>query len=52
MNALKFIQFKGMPIAEAAAQVGIYDANYFSRLFKKLIGHSPRYFRKISGESD
>ena len=47
IQALRLIQFKDVPIADAAAQVGIYDANYFSRLFKKLLGYSPRYFRKI-----
>ena len=35
-------------LAEAAAQVGIYDANYFSRLFKKYLGYAPRYFKHIS----
>lgn len=49
VNALKLIQYRDMPIAEAAAEVGIYDANYFTRLFKKLLGHPPKYFRKITG---
>lgn len=30
-----------MPIREAAERVGIYDLNYFSRLFKKIMGCAP-----------
>jgi AraC-like DNA-binding protein len=34
-----------MTIKEAARQVGIDDANYFSRLFKKMTGSTPHSFR-------
>ncbi len=37
-------------IAEAAHEVGIDDVYYFSRLFKKQIGVSPRNYRKINCE--
>ena len=48
IKSIEFIQGEGLSIADAAARVGILDTNYFSRLFKKIIGHSPRYFRKIT----
>lgn len=48
LRALELIQVTDIPVAEAAAQVGIYDANYFSRLFKKYLGYAPRYFKHIS----
>lgn len=41
-----------LPIQEVAARVGIYDENYFSRLFKKLRQMTPREYRnkmQISG---
>lgn len=47
MTALELLQVTDLPIAEIAAQVGIYDANYFSRLFKKITGYPPRYFKSI-----
>ncbi len=34
-----------LPIQEVAARVGIYDENYFSRLFKKLRHLTPREYR-------
>jgi ligand-binding sensor domain-containing protein/AraC-like DNA-binding protein/CheY-like chemotaxis protein len=33
---------QGVGVAEAAQQVGFGDANYFSRIYKKKYGHSPR----------
>ena len=48
VKSLEFIRMENLSIADAAARVGIYDANYFSRLFKKIMGYSPRYFRNIS----
>lgn len=47
IKALKLIQRDGMTIRQAAECVGIYDPNYFTRLFKKIMGHSPKYFKKI-----
>ena len=46
-RSLRYIQFEGLPIAEAAEKVGIYDANYFTRLFRKLLGYPPSYFKKV-----
>lgn len=47
MASLELLQTSDLPIAEIAARVGISDANYFSRLFKKVIGYPPRYFKSI-----
>lgn len=48
IKSLQFIQLESMSVSDAAAKVGIYDANYFSRMFKKIMGYSPRYFKNIS----
>ena len=32
------------PISDVAVSVGIYDSNYFSRLFKQYMGCSPRHY--------
>ena len=41
LRACEYMQKDKMTIREAAEQVGIYDFNYFSRLFKKIMGCSP-----------
>ena len=45
LQAMELLQSTGMTVNEAAESVGIYDANYFTRVFKKLIGYPPSYFR-------
>lgn len=47
LRALELLQTTDLPVSEIATQVGIYDANYFSRLFKKVTGYPPRYFKSI-----
>ena len=42
VRACEYMQKDGMSIQEAAQRVGIYDLNYFSRLFKKIMGCTPR----------
>ncbi|MDF7814963.1 AraC family transcriptional regulator [Hymenobacter sp. YC55] len=37
-----------LPIKEIARQLGAEDAYYFSRLFTKVMGVSPRQFRKLN----
>ena len=40
-----------LPVAEVAAQVGLSDPSYFSRLFKKLEGQTPRAWQQAAGKS-
>ncbi len=47
LRALELLQTTDYTIAEVAEIVGIYDPNYFSRLFKQIIGYPPSYFKKI-----
>lgn len=46
IHSLEYLEREDLSIAEAASKVGIYDSNYYSRLFKKIMGYSPRYFKK------
>ncbi len=46
-KSLEYIQREGISICQAAEKVGIYDPNYFTRVFKKIMGNSPKYFKKI-----
>ncbi len=41
IRACECLEERSMSIKEVAEYVGIYDLNYFSRLFKKVIGCSP-----------
>ena len=41
VRACEYMQKDGMTIQEAAERVGVYDLNYFSRLFKKVMGCTP-----------
>lgn len=43
--AIEYLKRDALSIGEIAAAVGINDANYFSRLFRNIIGFSPREFR-------
>lgn len=47
IKSLEFIQRDNVTIRQAAEMVGIYDPNYFTRIFKKVMGYPPRYFKKI-----
>ena len=51
VKSLAYFQQHDSTIAEAAAAVGISDANYYSRLFKKVIGYSPKYFKDHAPQS-
>ena len=44
--AKQLLRFSDLPIEQIAAQCGIPDPNYFSRLFKKIEGVTPGEFRK------
>lgn len=44
-EAKRLLRSTGMPIGEIAASVGYQDAKYFSRVFQRLTGKSPREYR-------
>lgn len=45
-RALPLLQFTQMRITEISESVGFLDENYFARTFRKIIGVSPKAFRK------
>ncbi|MBO7215074.1 MAG: helix-turn-helix transcriptional regulator [Clostridia bacterium] len=44
-EAKRLLENTDMPINEIMERVGYLDASYFSKLFKKLVGYSPKSFR-------
>jgi AraC-like DNA-binding protein len=45
LKALEYLQTSDLRISEVAANVGVLDQNYFSRLFKKILGVAPSYYK-------
>lgn len=45
-RAKQLLRFTDMTVDEVSAAVGMGDANYFSRMFRKVEGSSPREYRK------
>lgn len=45
-QACQWLQFTQLHINEISFKLGINDVFYFSRLFKKTMGESPRYYRQ------
>ena len=45
-KACQYLLLSGMTVKETAASLGIDDPYYFSRMFSKLMGHSPVAYRK------
>lgn len=41
----KLLETTTIPISEVMEKVGFYDASYFSKLFKKTVGYSPKSYR-------
>jgi AraC-like DNA-binding protein len=46
-HACRLLRHTRKPIAEIAVEVGLPDANYFARLFRRRIGFTPRAWRKL-----
>lgn len=44
-NAMELLRETTLPLREIATSVGIHDSFYFSKLFKKYTGRTPREFR-------
>lgn len=44
VRACEYMEFEGKSPKEAAERVGVYDLNYFARLFKRFLGCSPNQF--------
>ena len=47
-QAMVLLQDTELSVKEIAAKLGFSDEFYFSRMFRKKCGHSPREFRQIS----
>ena len=45
--AIKLLNTTDLSIQEIASRVGIEDASYFSKQFKKQIGMSPAKYQKL-----
>lgn len=50
--SLIFLATTKLPVGEVAEKVGYLNENYYSRIFKKLQGMSPREYRAIMTESE
>lgn len=46
-RAGQLLDTSALRVAEVASEVGCDDAFYFSRLFKKITGQSPRDYRNV-----
>ena len=48
-HAKKILASQNKTIGEVAADCGIYDVNYFSRVFKKITGMTPTQYKRSTG---
>lgn len=46
-HARKLLSTQNKTIGEIAAECGIYDVNYFSRVFKRYVGVTPSQYRRL-----
>lgn len=46
-HAKKILSFQNKTIGEVATECGIYDVNYFSRIFKKQTGITPSQYKRL-----
>lgn len=44
-KSLEYMQKEHLNVSQSAEKVGFDDPGYYSKLFKKIIGYSPKYFR-------
>lgn len=44
-KSLEYMQKEHLNVSQAAERVGFNDPGYYSKLFKKMIGYPPKYFR-------
>lgn len=51
-NSCKLLRNSELHISAISEKVGIFDYNYFSRLFKKYIGVTPTQYRKQHNEEE
>jgi YesN/AraC family two-component response regulator len=51
-NAKKLLSNENKTIGEIAAECGIYDVNYFSRVFKRHTGFTPTQYKKLPKTRD
>lgn len=47
LKSLEYLQNEKYSITEAGQKVGFPDPNYYSRIFKKIMGYSPKYFKSL-----
>lgn len=45
-KARELLKTTDLPVSRVAEEVGFYDYNYFSRIYKKQYGKSPKSYRK------
>lgn len=45
-KSLEYLEDKDMNLADIALQVGFEDQSYFTKVFKKLLGETPKEYRK------
>ena len=45
-RSLEYLMDTANPISDVAARVGFEDSNYYSKVFTRLKGVSPREYRK------
>ena len=50
--AAKMLLYSDKTVTEIGEEVGMKDSNYFSKVFKKYMGKSPRNYRTSVFESD
>jgi len=51
-HARKILASQHKTIGEVAAECGIYDVNYFSRIFKKHTGVTPTQYQRLPGNGE